>query len=225
MATAEFYAAVRRAFGRLSQAQVDGITVILEATEGLDITERAYLLATAWHETGTTMQPITERGAVSYFDKYEPGTRIGERLGNTTVGDGYRYRGRGFVQITGRANYARAARFLGADLIRDPDLALRPQIAAQALVRGCREGWFTGQRLRDYLPGDYIGARRVVNGTDCADKIAGHAMIFEHALAALPAVTVLDAEPADATSTSAGLWGSLVTFANTIIATSARKGA
>ncbi|RHZ96453.1 hypothetical protein D1114_07005 [Cereibacter sphaeroides] len=186
---AEFFAAVRSAFGSLSQSQVDGIETLLSATIGLPIEERAYLLATAWHETARTMQPITERGSRDYFDKYEPGTRIGQVLGNTSVGDGYRFRGRGYVQITGRANYAKASRALGRELVQAPELALQPSIAAQILVQGCRDGWFTGKRLRDYLPGDYVGARRVVNGTDRATVIAGYARKFEAALARLDEAT------------------------------------
>ena len=209
---ADFFASVRAAFGKLSQQQVEGIEALLSATIGLPIEERAYLLATAWHETARTMQPITERGQRDYFDKYEPGTRLGQTLGNITVGDGYRYRGRGYVQITGRANYARAARFLGHDLVHAPDLALQPHIAAQILVQGCRSGWFTGKRLRDYLPGDYVGARRVVNGTDRADLIAGHARAFEAALNRLD----------DATPAPQSPWAALVAFVSSIFT---RKGA
>lgn len=188
MSRAMFYRAVRPMFhGMLSQAQVDGIEALLAATEGQPITFRAYLIATAKHEVDNTMQPITEYGGRRYFNKYDTG-KLAKALGNTPEadGDGFLYRGRGYVQLTGRANYAKAGAALGLDLIRHPDLALQPTYAARILVRGCVEGWFTGKKLGDYLPGDYIGARRIVNGQDDAVLIASYAREFEAALRLLP---------------------------------------
>jgi len=188
MSRSAFYSSVRPMFhGILSQQQVDGIEALLAATEGLPITFRAYLIATAKHETADTMQPITEYGGRKYFEKYDTG-KLAKALGNTpdADGDGYTYRGRGYVQLTGRANYAKAGDALGLDLLRKPDLALQPSVAALILVRGCSDGWFTGKKLGDYLPGDYRGARRVVNGLDKADLIAGYAREFEAALRLLP---------------------------------------
>jgi len=188
MSRSLFYRAVRPMFGgALSQAQVAGIEALLSATEGQPITFRAYLLATAKHETADTMQPITEYGGRRYFDKYDTG-KLAKALGNTPEadGDGFTYRGRGYVQLTGRANYAKAGEWLKLDLLHQPDLALQPTVAAMILVRGCGNGWFTGKKLSDYLPGDYIGARRVVNGTDKAALIAGYAREFEAALRLLP---------------------------------------
>ncbi len=190
MSRSAFYATIRHdvSLGTLTRAQVDGIEALLAATEGHPVTHRAYLLATAWHETAFTMQPITEYGGRKYFDKYDTG-KLAKALGNTPAadGDGFRYRGRGYVQLTGRANYAKASRVLGLDMVSNPDLALQPTIAAKVLVAGCTGGWFTGKRLSDYLPGDYHGARRVVNGTDHASTIASYARGFEAALALLPA--------------------------------------
>ncbi len=177
------YALIRPLFGgKMTQAQVDGVGTVLAATEGQPKTFRAYMLATDFHETAATMRPITEYGKRAYFDKYEPGTAVGARLGNTQSGDGFLFRGRGYVQLTGRANYLRAGAKLGIDLIRDPDLALRPEIAAVIMLRGMLEGWFTGKKLSDYLPGDYVNARRIINGTDRAALIAGYARTFEAAL-------------------------------------------
>ena len=186
MNRSEFYARVRPMFGgALSQKQVDGIEAIMAATAGLPDEVQAYLLATVKHETADTMQPITEYGGRKYFDKYDTG-KLAKALGNTPEadGDGFKYRGRGYVQITGRANYSKAGDWLKVDLLGNPDLALQPTIAAQILVRGCCNGWFTGKKLSDYLPGDYINARRVVNGTDKADLIAGYARGFEAAIVA-----------------------------------------
>lgn len=193
-----FYRAVRGLQGPLTAGQVAGFEVLLDGFLADDLLGHlpipAYLLATAWHETGKTMQPIAEWGPQSYFDRYDPALADSEeqrgrarRMGNTRQGDGYRYRGRGYVQLTWKINYAKAGRILGVDLVADPDLALEPTIAYRILVTGMREGWFTGKRLADYLrPGrapDYIGARRIINGQDRAALIANYAKQFAGALA------------------------------------------
>jgi hypothetical protein len=156
------------------------------------------------------MQPIYERGAKSYFSKYEPGTKIGAALGNTKPGDGYRFRGRGFVQLTGRANYVKAGKKLGLNLMDGPDAALSPMIAARILVQGATEGWFTGKKLDDYLPDSFVSARRVINGTDKAGEIASIATAFGKALAKLgdePKATPIrpDVEPSNADPQAFGL--------------------
>ena len=173
----EFYARVRPIFGgSLSQKQVDGIEVLLAATSSMPVTHRAYLLATAMHETASTMQPIAEYGKGKGKPYGKPGRH------------GQAQYGRGYVQLTWDDNYERADEALGLNgaLLKDFNLAMQPTIAANILVRGCSEGWFTGKKLADYLPGDYRGARRVVNGLDKADLIAGYAREFEAALRLLP---------------------------------------
>jgi putative chitinase len=180
-----FFDAIRHQFGgKMTQAQVEGCETLIRATDGLPLAWRAYLLATAFHETARTMQPITEYGGRQYFNKYDTGS-LAKALGNTPAadGDGFKYRGRGYVQITGRANYGKAARILGIPFMDDPDLALVPEHAAKILVRGCTEGWFTGKKLGDYS--NYRDMRRVVNGTDKADEIARYARAFEGAFVAL----------------------------------------
>lgn len=171
--------------GSLEQQQVDGLNILTTAADGLPLEYVAYILATVYHETDTTMQPITEYGDRHYFDKYDTG-KLAERLGNTPEadGDGYLYRGRGYIQLTGRRNYRFAGTKLGIDLINNPDRALDPNIAATIAVRGMVEGWFTGKKLSDYLPDDYLYARRVVNGMDHASVIRQYARIFERALEA-----------------------------------------
>lgn len=180
----EFFKSVREQFGPLKQSQVDGFNALLTATIGLRTEWRAYILATAWHETAFTMQPIIERGGKSYFNQYDPkhNPKKAKALGNTLPGDGYKYRGRGYVQITGRANYDKASRACGVDMVNDPELALNPQIAAKIIVRGMTEGWFTGKELSDYS--NYTDMRRIVNGTDKAASIASYAVKFERALKA-----------------------------------------
>jgi hypothetical protein len=185
-----FFNGYRTAFGRVTQGQVTGIELLgklMEADPGLtDARWAAYMLATVKHECANTWQPIVERGPRAYFDKYETGTAIGRRLGNTQPGDGWLFRGRGYVQITGRANYARMTAELGlgaeADLVQDPEQTLRPAIAYQIMSRGMRKGSFTGKKLADYISGstcDYRNARRIINGIDQASLIAGYAQTLE----------------------------------------------
>jgi putative chitinase len=193
-APANFYASIKKSLfgGKLKQGQVDGIEIILnECTkQGVGAPEQvAYLLATAFHETAYTMQPIKEFGGPTYFRKmYDiKGDRpaVARRLGNTEPGDGVKFFGRGYVQITGRRNYADWSRRLGVDLVGYPDLTLIPAHAARILVEGSKLGTFTGRKLDDYLGAgkrDFKGARRIINGVDKAAKIAGHAEKFLAAL-------------------------------------------
>jgi len=177
--------------GKLSQSQVDGINHLRAMFDeaALPRTMQAYLLATAAWETAYTMQPIIERGARDYFDKYEPGTTIGKSLGNTLLGDGFKYRGRGYVQLTGRRNYKKAGTACAIDLLTVPDRALDAMLAGHILILGCTEGWFTGKKLSDYIGSvahDFKNARRVINGTDKAEQIAALAGVFLGALSAKP---------------------------------------
>ncbi len=177
-----FFDAVRGTYGALSQEQVDGFNTLIKASDDLPVRHQAYVLATAWHETAHTMQPIYERGPRGYFEKYEPGTKLGKVLGNTKDGDGFKYRGRGYVQLTGRRNYALAGTKLGINLLDHPDKALEAEVAARIIVAGMSDGWFTGKKMADYSV--YGDMRRVVNGTDKAATIATYAITFEKGLLA-----------------------------------------
>lgn len=188
-----FFNGYRELYGKLNQSQVSGLDNLLGYIEldadVSDIRWAAYMLATVKHECADTFQPITERGAKSYFDKYEVGTKIGKSLGNTVKGDGYLYRGRGYVQITGRANYQKMTDKLSLtgdeDLILHPDSALHPDIAYRIMSFGMRTGSFTGKKLTDYINAakcDYTNARRIINALDQAAKIEGYAVNFETVL-------------------------------------------
>lgn len=194
MNRAAFYDIVRGAFGPLKQSQVDGIDAILAATEAIGLEHRAYLLATAWHETARTMQPIAEYGKGKGRPYGSPG-----KYGQAQYG-------RGYVQLTWDANYAKADKALGLNgaLLKDFNLAMQPTIAAQILVRGCVEGWFTGKKLGDYAT--FREMRRVVNGTDKADAIAEIAETFKDALIDAQFVTAPIPAP---TTPVQGLWAAL----------------
>lgn len=148
--------------------------------------QAAYLLATAYHETAHTMKPIKERGGDAYFHKMYDinGSRpkVARALGNLRAGDGARFAGRGYVQTTGRTNYGRLGKAVGADLIANPSRAMEPEIAAIALVHGTMEGWWTGKRLDKYVTlqkSDFYNARRTVNGVDRASLIDGYARQYD----------------------------------------------
>lgn len=174
--------------GRMTDRQVKGCEAILDAFEhhapAADPRGIAYALATAYHETARTMRPICEYGEGR-----------GRPYGAPAGPYAKHYFGRGYVQLTWLKNYAHATKRLreigvtGADvdLVRKPDLALRPDIAAAILVFGMVEGWFTGRKIADYFAGtrsDWVDARRIINGSDRAAQIAGYALHFYHALTA-----------------------------------------
>lgn len=175
----------------LSSDEVAGCNAILTAMEGAPVAWTAYALATAFHETGHTLQPVLERGGYKYLSKYDTG-RLAAMLGNTPEedGDGQRYAGRGYVQLTGHANYLKAGEKLGVDLLAHPDKAMEPTIAAAVMRQGMEGGWFTGKAFRHYLPdvqsgahlSEFTAARRIINGVDRANLIAGYAINFQLAL-------------------------------------------
>jgi len=174
-------------------SQVMGTEAILTAMAGLPLSWVAYALATAWHETAYTMQPIKERGGRAYFmrmyDKTGKRPHVAQELGNTAEGDGALFAGRGYVQLTGRRNYRLAERKLGKPLLSNPDLAMHPDLAAAIMREGMVNGWFTGRGFVSVLPSvgpatipQYRQARRIINGMDKADKIASEAHEFQAAL-------------------------------------------
>lgn len=193
-----FFDTVRPMFGGvLSQSQVNGLETLLAATRDLPLPWRAYVLATAKHETGDTMLPVREAFAHSSDEavrRLDRAWRDGKLKRVRTPywrpdRNGQSWHGRGYVQLTHKGNYSKAGREIGVDLLSNPDAAMNPEIAAKIIVQGMSDGWFTDERMSDYLTGtpDYVNARRIVNGTDRAELIAQYARTFEKALRTLPA--------------------------------------
>lgn len=190
-----FYDNIRPLFGeRLLPKQFNGIQVILTHWEQSGLTDLrwlAYILATTFHESAYTMQPIKEYGGKDYFIKrYWDNAKIRRELGNLSPLDAVRYCGKGYVQITGRNNYKKMGGILGLDLVYEPDLAMQPEIAVKIMFEGMSTGKsfrgdFTGKHLGLYFNDkkeDWINARRIINGVDRAQTIAGYGKRFYSAL-------------------------------------------
>lgn len=176
-----FFAQIRSLFGRMSQSQVEGLNSLLDAVGGCLINEAAYMLATAYHETAHTMQPIEEYGKGRGRD-YGKRLKMSRKPYSDTLP---LYYGRGYVQLTWYENYEKAGKKVGVDLLNEPGWALSAPIAAKIMREGMIEGWFTGKKLGEYIglrTAEYVSARRIINGMDKAQLIAGYAVVFELAL-------------------------------------------
>ncbi len=185
--------------GKLNQAQVEGLTFILNVWEAShsakDDRWLAYALGTAFHETSFTMQPINEFGGNGYFTKmYDVRSILPKRRamakanGNIHPGDGPLFHGRGYVQLTWRSNYDRMGKIFSVDLTSSEAAAkqvLNAELASKIMFLGMEKGSFTGRKLSDFFHGDtqdWKNARRIINGLDCADAIAIHSKKFYAAI-------------------------------------------
>jgi len=188
MDRSRFFAALRSrgsgVFGTsISQKQVEGTELILDEAQrrGTRTNDLAYMLATAYHETAHTMQPIREYGRGK-----------GRKYGAAAGKYGHVYYGRGLVQLTWLFNYEKASAKLGVDFVKYPDRVMEPKLAVAIMFDGMNEGWFTGKAVDDFIDGkdeddaedrrEFAGARKIINGTDKANLIAGYALAFEKAL-------------------------------------------
>lgn len=164
--------------GSLKQSQVEGLTAILDRWEKVhpedDDRWLAYMLATAHHETDKKFQAIEEYGKGA-----------GKPYGKTDPVTGKKYYGRGLVQLTWKYNYEAMGKILKLDLVNKPELVLDLDISVRIMYYGMTNGTFTGKKLSDYFnktKEDWVNARRIINGTDKAQLIAGHAKKFYAAI-------------------------------------------
>ena len=168
--------------------------VVAEGVGYFSIAQWAYVFATVWHETAGTMAPVREA-----YRQSEEWRRL-----NLPYWPHY---GRGYVQITHKDNYERMAAVVKRDLkivIQHRDDFMQPRVAFYVLVYGFKHGSYTGKAIDDYIPNNtakseryhyesiaqgikptetllykyYKDARRCINGTDRADRIAWLALEF-----------------------------------------------
>lgn len=186
MNTKSFYDTIRPSLfkGSISAKQFEGIEAILSEYNRLcinDVRKLAYVLATAFHETAKTMQPIAEYGKGKGYD-YGKQLKMSRKPYSSPK---QIYYGRGFVQLTWHENYEAMGKQLGLDLLKNPDLLLTLKPSIDVMFIGMTKGMFTGKKLSDYFTSDktdWGNARKIINGLDAANTIAGYAKIFYNAL-------------------------------------------
>lgn len=222
IATMLFFKKIEPLFGKpLIRPQQEGIEAIVSEWEERTLTDLrwlAYILATAFHETGKKMQPVEEnlnysasglannwpaRFAVNPKAKPRIPNSLAlslarnpqaianccyaNRMGNGTPasGDGWRYRGRGLPQTTGKVNYMWAKELTGIDVVSHPELMCQLPISVETMFEGMIHGKYTGKKLAHYFnptKEDWAGARAIINGRDKADMIGSQARAFYLAL-------------------------------------------
>jgi len=178
-----------------------------------DLGQIAYILATAEHESKFGVVDLSYAPGHNWLEEdpafYPPKFVTAERLdfdmteylrklkahfnnlyssrddlGNLGGDDGYKYRGRGYVQLTGRSIYRNIGKHVDIkiDLENNPSLAIKPENAAKIIVVGMKKGLYTGSKeLSYYINGekrDFYGARVIVNSYDKAAEIADIAKTY-----------------------------------------------
>jgi len=112
-------------------------------------------MATCRVEVGKNFKPIMEYASGEAYE--------GRRdLGNTEKGDGVRYKGRGYIQLTGRSNYALFGQKIGVDLISNPDLALDVEVGAKILAHYFKDRGV----IEACLAKDWLSVRKLINGVN-----------------------------------------------------------
>jgi putative chitinase len=179
----KFFAAYEAAYGAIAKPEWKaGLDALLGAAESdpqiTDLRWLAYMLATVKHECAGHWLPIEEFGkgqGKSYGKSVTVTDPNGQQFTNV-------YYGRGYVQLTWVDNYRTMGTQLGNRLVYEPQLALDAVVAYKIMSLGMRKGMFTGVGLSKYINADkcdYFNARRIINGTDAAQKIADYATQLE----------------------------------------------
>lgn len=166
--TSDLTEKVKRLFSDVDPHVVEeNFRYVIAALDSYNLTDLDMLcmaLATIRVEVGN-FQPITE-----YISKYNtaPGGNpyglydFRADLGHERKGDGNMFKGRGYIQLTGRANYERIGKIIGVNLTKNPEVALEPKIAAKILACYLKQAEIP---IRNALRvNDLRAARRLVNG-------------------------------------------------------------
>lgn len=159
--------------GSLDSSQQTGVYAIIAGAldNGVTMKEQiAYILATAYHESGRHMQGISEYGRGE-----------GHTYGKQDTITHQTYYGRGIIQLTWKSNYQKFGQLVGVDLVHSPERANELAIAVKIAIIGMKTGGFTGVGLDRFINQsqvDFLDARKIINGMDCAALIAGYADIF-----------------------------------------------
>lgn len=170
----------------LDDIQQGNVRAILSACEKHVITnpnQIAYILATAYHEA--RLKPVEEIGKGKgrpYGSKFKQAKINGVHVPYTTPDQ--LYYGRGLVQLTWYENYETFGKLLSIDLLNNPNWAMGID-ASEIVVVGMQKGMFTGVGLPRFFSdniSDPVNARKIINGLDCADLIAGY---YNHILSVL----------------------------------------
>lgn len=181
--------------GKISGHQFEGIEAFLNEwnrQKGYDWRRLCYMLGTAYHETAGTMQPIEEFGhgtGRDYGKKLKMGSGPGNRIPYTKPDK--LYYGRGHTQNTWYENYlaltkAAKAQARNWDFMNQPELLLQMEPSIWATFYAMKVGLYTGKRLDQFFnreTEDWIGARKIINGSDRAATVASYAMHFYDAVA------------------------------------------
>lgn len=189
---AAYAAANRRLTPKGMAGFSDLVTLMREDPLITDVRWMAYMLATVRHECADRWRPIEEFGKGARHTYGVP-VRVSDADGTSYTNT---YYGRGYVQLTWKYNYDKVGRALGMGnaLVLHPEQALQPATAYDILSLGMRTGLFTGKKLADYISPtkcDYVNARRIINGLDRAELLAGYAVEFEKYLRAAKAEPVV----------------------------------
>lgn len=144
----------------LGTIYLDAMNETLDRFDISDAVRQAAFLAQVAHESGRLVYTKELWGPTKAQRRYEPPSDKAKDLGNVYPGDGYKFRGRGLIQITGRSNYFACGRALGLDLIEEPGLLSQPRWAAISA------GWFWQSHGCNELAdgGDFVRLTRRING-------------------------------------------------------------
>jgi putative chitinase len=120
----------------------------------------AAFLAQILHESGEFRYDGEVWGPTDVQKRYDPPTKLAAKLGNTKTGDGFKYRGAGPLQLTGRSNFRQYGQLLNLDLENNPDLARNPEIGLRIACLYWKRHHLNALADQE----DFVGITKAVNG-------------------------------------------------------------